>query len=106
MEPDQITSQDALHDDVLPGEDLDNVPGWEWDVEEEPDLAGQPLVVSHLPDGVGGQHQMVVMDPDQWHLLGVGGKRGAEGGHRVSGKQIVHFSKARNVNAFLMGVII
>ncbi len=35
----EVTAEDALEDDVAPGEDLDHVPGREGDVEEEPELA-------------------------------------------------------------------
>ena len=53
---------------ILPREYLDNVPGREGDVEEESQLAAEPLLVGHSADRVGGQHQVVVVDPDQGDL--------------------------------------
>jgi hypothetical protein len=46
----EVTAEDALEDDVAPGEDLDHVPGGEGDVEEEAELAGQPFLFCHLAD--------------------------------------------------------
>ena len=55
----------------MPREDLDHVPGWKGDVEEETNLAGDVRLFSRLADGGGGQHEVVVVDPDQRHRIHV-----------------------------------
>ena len=69
METDEVTAEDALEDEVVPGEDPDDVPGGEGDVQEEADLAGDLLLLGHGPDGVGRQHEVVVVDPDDGDVV-------------------------------------
>ena len=38
-------------------------------MEEESNLAAELFAVGHLPDGAGCQHEVVIMDPDQWNLI-------------------------------------
>ena len=53
----------------MPREDLDHVPGGERDVQEEADLAGDFLLLRQRPDGGGGQHEVVVVDPDDGNVV-------------------------------------
>ena len=63
METNEVTAEDALEDEVVPGEDPDDVPGREGDVQEETNLDGNLLLLRHGPDGGGRQHQVIVVDP-------------------------------------------
>ena len=69
VETDEVTAEDALEDDVMPREYLDHVPGREGDVKEEADLAGNVLLLRDGPDGGGGQHEVVVVDPDDGNVV-------------------------------------
>ena len=44
---------DDLKNEVVPGEDLDHIPGWEGDVEEEANLAREIFFFCHLPEHDG-----------------------------------------------------
>ena len=46
---------DDLKNEVVPGEDLDHIPGWEGDVEEKANLAREVFFFCHLPEH-GGDH--------------------------------------------------
>ena len=69
LETDEVTAQDALEDEVVPGEYPDDVPGGEGDVKEEADLAGDLLLLRYRPDGGGGEHEMIVVDPDDGDVI-------------------------------------
>ena len=69
METDQVTAEDALEDEVVPGEDPDDVPGGERNVQEEADLAGNLPLLCHRPDGGGRQHEMIVVDPHDGNVI-------------------------------------
>ena len=69
LETDEVTAQDALEDEVVPGEYPDDVPGGEGDVKEEADLAGDLILLRHRPDGGGGEHEMIVVDPDDGDVI-------------------------------------
>ncbi len=45
---DEVTAEDALEEGVAPGEYFHHVPGGKGDVEEEAELAGEPLLLGHL----------------------------------------------------------
>ena len=55
----------------MPREDLDHVPGRKRDVEEETNLAGDVRLFSRLADGGGGQHEVVIMDPNDGNIVRV-----------------------------------
>ena len=44
---------DDLKNEVVPGEDLDHIPGWEGDVEEKANLAREIFFFCHLPEHDG-----------------------------------------------------
>ena len=44
---------DDLKNEVVPGEDLDHIPGWEGDVEEKANLAREVFFFCHLPEHDG-----------------------------------------------------
>ena len=71
VEPHQVAAKDSLQHQVVPGEDLDHVPGGEGDVKKESYLARNIFLLCHLPDRGGCQHQVVVVDPDQGHIVRV-----------------------------------
>ena len=48
VKADEVTAEDALEEEVAPGEYLHHVPAREGDVEEEAELAGEPLLLRHL----------------------------------------------------------
>ena len=71
VKTDEVTAQDALEDEVVPGEYLDHVPGREGNVEEESNLARNVLLLRYRSDGCSCQHEMVVMDPHNRNVIRV-----------------------------------
>ena len=65
VEANHVTAQHALQYFVRPGEDPHDVPGGERDVEEETHPDVDLLLHTDISDGVGSQHQVVVVEPHQ-----------------------------------------
>ena len=108
VETHEVAAKDALEDHVKPGEDLDNVPWREWNVQEEADLAAQVFFIGnlkihlildisdlsipetfYLANRVGCQHKVVVVYPQQRDLIWVLGQRLPEGIQCACGKGVV-----------------
>jgi hypothetical protein len=64
VETDHVTSQDTLQYFIRPGQQSEDIPRWKRDVQEERQLELQVPFLSHLANVIGGQHQVIIMDPD------------------------------------------
>ena len=71
VETNHVTPQHTLKHLVRPGKDPHDVPGREGDVEEEthPDI--YLLLHTDVSDGVRSEHQVVVVEPDNWSFTDV-----------------------------------
>lgn len=65
MEPDEVAVKDAQQQFVSDGEDPVDLTAGEGRVEEEPDLDVDLGISDLLPEHLGQQHQVVIMDPNQ-----------------------------------------
>ena len=69
LEAHQVTPKDTLENEVMPWKYLDQVPGREWNMKEESNLALNIRLLSQESDGGGSQHQMIIMNPDYWNII-------------------------------------
>src|SRR5579885_3073623 len=72
LKPDHVIVQQCIKNRLTPRQLLENVRRWEWDMQEESDLA----LTRHLPQVLGDQHQMIVMHPyEVFAVRGMPGSR-------------------------------
>jgi hypothetical protein len=69
VETDQITGQHALQNFIRPREQTEDVPRWEWNVQEEGQLTLESLLLGHFAHIIGGQHEVVVVNPNDGRSL-------------------------------------
>lgn len=69
VERNQVTAKHPLKDFVPPRKDPHDVPRRERYMEEEPHPHAQFLLDASISNGVGGQHEVVVVEPHQRHRL-------------------------------------
>ena len=61
-------------------------------MKEEADLAGNVFLVGHLSDGVGGDHEVIIVDPNERNLVRMLGNHLPERRHRNLSELLIHFS--------------
>ena len=69
VECNQVTAKHSLKDFVPPRKDPHNVPGRKGNVEEEAHPHTELLLDTSISNGVGGQHEVVIVEPDQRNCL-------------------------------------
>ena len=69
VEADQVTPEHPYQDLIIPRDEPEHVPGRKRDVKEEGDLEPpQSLLVGHLTQASRGEHEVIVVDPDEDRL--------------------------------------